>query len=118
MLFRIMTKRALAMRLKAYHRAHRDSYPVPRMCAVLEISPAGYHAWRERPVCGGATANAVLLAEIPHADHAGPTLVGPAMNWLKQIEKSKVNLGTGERMLVQNGKPDGKYLKTIPVARL
>ena len=29
---------------------HRDSYPVRLMCAVLEVSPAGYYAWRERPV--------------------------------------------------------------------
>jgi putative transposase len=29
---------------------HRDTYPVRLMCAVLEVSPAGYYAWRERPV--------------------------------------------------------------------
>ena len=29
---------------------HRDAYPVRLMCAVLEVSPAGYYAWRERPV--------------------------------------------------------------------
>jgi transposase len=26
---------------------HRDSYPVRLMCPVLEVSPAGYYAWRE-----------------------------------------------------------------------
>jgi hypothetical protein len=30
---------------------YRDSYPVRLMCAVLEASPAGCYAWRERP-CG------------------------------------------------------------------
>lgn len=34
--------------------------------------------------------------------------------WLKQIDKSKVNLGTGKRMLVKGGKLDTKYLITIP----
>jgi putative transposase len=45
---------------------HRDSYPVRLMCAVLEleVSPAGYYAWRERPVSARATSNSVLLAEI------------------------------------------------------
>jgi hypothetical protein len=34
--------------------------------------------------------------------------------WLKQIDKSKVNLGTGKRMLVKGGKLDTKYLITMP----
>lgn len=29
---------------------HRDTYPVRLMCAVLEVSPAGYYGWRDRPV--------------------------------------------------------------------
>jgi hypothetical protein len=43
---------------------HRDVYPVRLMCAVLEVSPAGYYAWRERPVSARATTNATLLAAI------------------------------------------------------
>ncbi|MCK1554470.1 transposase [Bradyrhizobium sp. 177] len=34
------------------------------MCALLEVSPAGYYAWRERPVSALTTSNAALLAEI------------------------------------------------------
>jgi hypothetical protein len=29
---------------------YRDTYLVRLMCAVLEVSPAGYYAWRERPI--------------------------------------------------------------------
>lgn len=41
---------------------HRDTYPVRMMCAVVEVSPAGYYAWRERAVGARATSNALLLA--------------------------------------------------------
>jgi putative transposase len=35
---------------------HRDTYPIR--------SPAGYYAWRERPVSARAASNSTLLAEI------------------------------------------------------
>ncbi|MBR1360321.1 transposase [Bradyrhizobium sp. AUGA SZCCT0045] len=41
---------------------HRDTYPIRLMCAVLEVSPAGYYAWRERPVSARAASNSTLLA--------------------------------------------------------
>jgi hypothetical protein len=28
---------------------HRSEYPVTIMCSVLDVSPAGYYAWRARP---------------------------------------------------------------------
>ena len=43
---------------------HRDAYPVRLMCAVLEVSPAGYYAWRDRPVSERTKSNATLLAAI------------------------------------------------------
>ena len=52
---------------------HRDAYPVRLMCAVLEVSAAGYYAWRERPASARTTANAALLADIRqvHQDSSG-----------------------------------------------
>ncbi|MGY0575770.1 IS3 family transposase [Bradyrhizobium sp. RDM12] len=52
---------------------HRETYPVRMMCAVLEVSPAGYYAWRERPVSERAKSNATLLAVIRqvHRDSSG-----------------------------------------------
>ena len=52
---------------------HRDTYPVRLMCAVLEVSPAGYYAWRDRPVSERTKSNATLLAAIrqAHRDSSG-----------------------------------------------
>lgn len=43
---------------------HRDAYPVRLMCSVLEVSAAGYYAWRGRPVSARTATNAALLADI------------------------------------------------------
>ncbi|MEY9460341.1 MULTISPECIES: reverse transcriptase domain-containing protein [Bradyrhizobium] len=43
---------------------HRDADPVRLICAVLEVSPAGYYAWRDRPVSERTKSNASLLAAI------------------------------------------------------
>lgn len=52
---------------------HRDAYPVRLMCAVLEVSPAGYYAWRDRPVSERAKSSTALLAAIrqAHRDSSG-----------------------------------------------
>ena len=43
---------------------HRGTFPVRVMCEVLEVSPAGYYAWRGRPESGRTAANRDLLGEI------------------------------------------------------
>ncbi len=50
--------------------AHRDEFPIRRLCCVLGVSPSGYYAWRERPVSARAQANRKLAAEI-RAVHTG-----------------------------------------------
>jgi hypothetical protein len=41
---------------------HRDTYPVQLMCSVLEVSPAGYYAWRSRPQSARSATNGELLS--------------------------------------------------------
>ena len=52
---------------------HRDAYPVRVMCAMLEVSPAGYYAWRSRSPSARSAANRELVARsgmfiVPTAD--------------------------------------------------
>jgi len=51
----------------------RADYPVRTMCEVLEVSPAGYYAWRSRPESQRSAANRVLVDDIKqiHRDTRG-----------------------------------------------
>ena len=51
----------------------RSDYPVRVMCDVLDVSPAGYYAWRWRPKSQRSSANRDLVDEIKrvHRDTSG-----------------------------------------------
>ena len=51
----------------------RADYPVRIMCDVLEVSPAGYYAWRSRPESQRSSDNRDLLKDIQrvHRDNHG-----------------------------------------------
>ena len=51
----------------------RINYPVRIMCAVLDVSPAGYYAWRSRPESRRSAANRALVDDIKrvHRDSSG-----------------------------------------------
>ena len=48
---------------------HRHAYPIRVLCAVLEVSPAGYYAWRARAPSARSSANAELVAAIRRVHH-------------------------------------------------
>jgi hypothetical protein len=48
---------------------HKDQWPVRLLCDTLEVSPAGYYAWRQRPPSTQRQRRAVLVGEI-RAIHA------------------------------------------------
>jgi hypothetical protein len=44
--------------------AQHDTFPVRVMCDVMDVSPAGYYAWRGRPESPRKAVNRALLTEI------------------------------------------------------
>src|SRR5437868_13011454 len=48
---------------------HRAQWPVRLLCETLEVSPAGYYAWRGRPASAQEQRRLTLLLEI-RAVHA------------------------------------------------
>jgi transposase InsO family protein len=48
---------------------HKDRWPVRLLCQTLEVSPAGYYAWRRRPASARAQRQQALVVEI-RAIHA------------------------------------------------
>jgi len=48
---------------------HKDQWPVRLLCDTLEVSPAGYYAWRQRPPSAQEQQQDTLLVEI-RAIHA------------------------------------------------
>ena len=47
--------------------AAKTDFPVQRMCDVLDVSPSGYFAWKERPACRRQREDMVLLAHVRSA---------------------------------------------------
>jgi putative transposase len=83
---------------------HRDSYPIRLMCAVLEVSPAGYYAWRERPVSARATSNAALLTEIRQVHRASGQRYGsPRVHAVLRMQGRGASRGRIERLMRRHG---------------
>lgn len=83
---------------------HRDVYPVRLMCAVLEVSAAGYYAWRERPVSARTTGNAALLAAIRqvHQDSGG-RYGSPRVHAALRAQGRGASRGRIERLMHRHG---------------
>jgi transposase InsO family protein len=74
------------------------------MCAVLEVSPAGYYAWRERPVSERTKSNATLLAAIRqvHRDSSG-RYGSPRVHAVLRTQGRGTSRGRIERMMRRHG---------------
>jgi len=83
---------------------HRDTYSVRLMCAVLEVSPAGYYAWRDRPVSARAASNTMLLAAIRQVHHDSSGRYGsPRVHAVLRKQGRGVSRGRIERMMSRYG---------------
>ena len=49
------------MRFRLIDAAKKD-FPVQRLCKILDVSPSGYFAWKDRPACRRQRDDMVLLA--------------------------------------------------------
>ena len=68
------------MRFQAIERC-RGSYPVRMMCRCLKVSPAGYYAWRKRPLSERERENQRLLKRIQTIYHQSDGVKGSPRVW-------------------------------------
>ena len=83
---------------------HRDVYPVRVLCDVLEVSPAGYYAWRSRPPSVRSRANAALVASIRqvHQDSGG-RYGSPRVHAALRAQGRGTSRGRIERLMRRHG---------------
>jgi hypothetical protein len=79
---------------------HRADYPMRVMCGVLDVSPAGYYAWRSRPESRRSAANRELLDHITrvHRDVRG-RYGSPRIHVELQAQGRGVSRGRVERLM-------------------
>jgi putative transposase len=83
---------------------HRAVYPVLVMCLVLNISRAGYYAWRGRPESCRAVASRDLVADIRRVDRDVCSRYGsPRIHAELKAQGRKVSRGRIERLMHHHG---------------
>jgi len=82
----------------------RVDYPVRILCDVLEVSPAGYYAWRSRPESRRSTANRQLVNDIKrvHRDAYG-RYGSPRIHIELKAQGPGVSRGRIERLMRRHG---------------
>ncbi|MCK1406852.1 transposase [Bradyrhizobium sp. 76] len=74
------------------------------MCGVLEVSPAGYYAWRERPDSARTTTNAALLADIRQVHQgSGGRYGSPRVHAALRAQGRGASRGRIERLMHRHG---------------
>jgi transposase InsO family protein len=83
---------------------HRSTYPVQRMCAVLEVSTSGYYAWRDRAPSQRTRENGELAKhmQIIH-DKARHTYGSPRIHAKLLKQGFQVSRGRVQRLMKANG---------------
>ena len=83
---------------------HRADYPVRVMCGMLDVSPAGYYAWRSRPESQRSAANRDLVDDIKrvHRDVCG-RYGSPRIHVELKARGRGVSRGRIERLMRHHG---------------
>jgi len=83
---------------------HRADYPVRIMCGALDVSPAGYYAWRSRPESRRSIANRDLVDDIKrvHRDACG-RYGSPRIHVELKAQGRGVSRGRIERLMRHHG---------------
>jgi transposase InsO family protein len=82
----------------------RADYPVRILCDVLDVSPAGYYAWRSRPESQRSAANRDLVDDIKrvHRDARG-RYGSPRIHEELKAQGRRASRGRIERLMRQQG---------------
>jgi len=82
----------------------RADYPVTIMCDVLEVSPAGYYAWRSRPESRRSAANRALINDIKRVHHDARGRYGsPRIHVELKAQGRGASRGRIERLMRRHG---------------
>jgi transposase InsO family protein len=84
------------------------------MCAVLEVSPSGYYAWRDRPESARRAADRGLAADIRriHADNRA-VYGSPRMHAALRAEGRRIGVNRVARLMRHNG-IQGRHKRRAP----
>ena len=84
----------------AFIHAKKACWPVVVMCKVLDVSPSGYYAWRDRPAPSRASQDAQLVIGIKRAHKAGRGCYGsPRVHRMLRREGLRVGKKRIERLM-------------------
>ena len=82
----------------------RADYPVRIMCDVLDVSPAGYYAWRSRPESQRSSDNRDLLEDIQRVHRDNPGRYGsPRVHEELKAQGRGASRGRIERLMRHHG---------------
>ena len=82
---------------------NRNHFPVRTMCQVLEVSPSGYYAWRERPASPRERANDAIEVEIRAIHAESKQRYGSRKVYAKLRRHRRVNHKRVARLMRKNG---------------
>ena len=93
---------------------HRNAYPVRTLCAVLEVSPSGYYAWRDRPESARQVADRGLAGDIRRIHTETRAVYGsPRVHAALRAEGRRVGVNRVARLMRHHG-IQGRHKRRAP----